>query len=101
MKNRDTSYRYPLIPEWNEDWEQKLQNIEKGFRHELDSMIQSIRFKEDDDNYAYVVILSRNQYKIKEIQLWMFSNNDWYPYQESKPGKNGTYWLTPPIPPLP
>jgi hypothetical protein len=82
-KNRDTTYLYPYIPEWNEDWEQKLQHFEKGLRRELESQIQSIRFKEDDDNFAYVVLRSQNQYKIIEVQLWAFMNNDWYPYREN------------------
>jgi hypothetical protein len=82
LKNWDTTYRFPSTPEWNQDWEDKLQNFGKKLRHELESQIQSIRFKENDDNFAYVVLKSRNRYIIQEVQLWVFTNNDWYPYKE-------------------
>jgi hypothetical protein len=95
-KQWDTTYRYPFIPEWNPDWENKLQNFEKGLRHELESMIQSIKFNDDDDNYAHVVILPKSGPMIKEVLLWVYTCNDWYPYPARYPNDKGILPLAPP-----
>ncbi|MFB3897900.1 MAG: hypothetical protein ACE14V_16540 [bacterium] len=83
FKHWDTTFRYLPIPEANKNWDKNLYQFDKKRLQDLESQIQSIRFKDNDDNFAYVVLSSGTQFAVQEIQLWMFSNNDWYPYREN------------------
>lgn len=83
LKHGNTTFRYLPIPEMNKNWDKNLYQFDKKRLQDLESQIQSIRFKDNDDNFAYVVLSSGTQFAVQEVQLWMFTNNDWYPYREA------------------